>query len=219
MAALSLVSLSPAAERLADPEGWFSIPTVGITRIDASPDGVSARYKGTIAYKNEIKFESLEFDFISQPQGAGDSTVLFQFNKYRRDSSIMDHHLNGFDMENYGYGLMFEPDGSIALVSTDKRGSLADARFRGNTKTLLRIDEDRDPAFPIHIHLTQKVAGDTLTIGLKVGDASEFSYVSTKLEGRFRASGFIGLTIDSSSGSASLKNISFTGEELHTDLG
>ncbi|MGB0259468.1 MAG: hypothetical protein ACPGES_12520, partial [Coraliomargarita sp.] len=197
----------------------FSIPTVGITRIDASPDGVAARYKGTIAYKNELKFESLEFDFVSQPQGSGERTVLFQFNKYRRDSSIQDHHLDGFDKQNYGYGLMFEADGTIALVSTAQRGPFANAQFRGKTKTLLTLNEKRDPAFPIHIHLTQKVEGDTLTLGVKAGDATEFSYVSTQLKGRFKASGFIGLTIDSTAGSASLENISFTGEELDTDLG
>ena len=138
-----MTSLSSAAESLSETEGWFSIPTVGITTIDAKPDGIAAHYKGTIAYKNKLKFESLEFDFSSQAQGSGDNTVLFQFNKYRRDSSIKDHHLHGFDKHNYGYGLKFKPNGTIALVRTGKMLESMKDGFTGNSSLCLGLSETR----------------------------------------------------------------------------
>ncbi len=62
---------------LSEPFGWFSIPVVGITEVLPTCDGVYAQYKGTIAYKNKLAFERLEFDLSFHYRGGGATRFCF----------------------------------------------------------------------------------------------------------------------------------------------
>ena len=191
------------------PSKWFSIPVVGITEFDAAYDGISAKYKGTIAYKNKLSFKILDFDFFCQYQGTAGKAVLFQFNKERRDSSIDDHHLQGMEKYNRGYGVLFGSDGSVVIEKTSGQNQLNE---------LLNLCQKYDLSHPIHVRITQHKQEDKIEIGLEINRSGKIFNVSDKLEKGFSDEGYIGLTIYSGRSTVSLKNINYEGKECDTDL-
>jgi|GEM_PF-2346907 len=205
-----LISHSVLAVELKQPSKWFSIPAVGITEIKTYPDGIEALGKGTIAYKNKLMLDRLEFDISIQHSEGKGFAVLFQLNKERRDSSIDDHHLHGFNLFNRGYGVMFYTDGTVALVKTTEVA---------NPVELLRLDQRVDLTHPVHLCITQEKKDDQLTLALEINRSGKKVSLTDELSKGFDNSGFIGLTLYSGRGIAAIRNLSFAGVESDTDLG
>ncbi len=135
---------------------------------------------------------------------------MFQFDKERRDSSINDHHLHHLGFYNRGYGLLFDSDGSAAVVKTEEFGKKDE---------LLKLTGEFDYSVPVHVCITQQRRGDELVISVELGDSGVVETVSDKLTEGFDDSGYIGLTVFFGRSSVALKNISVEGRQYRTDLG
>ena len=190
--------------KLAQPDKWFSIPYVGITQIEAKPDGLTFKNRGTVAYKNSLAFGKLQFELSCETDAQSKEVLLFQFDKERRDSSIHDHHLYGMNKFNRGYGLMFYADKTAAIVKT----------VGENGREILgKIPEKIDLTTPKMITIRQNCSEERLTIKLSIeGLKSDYTAQDT-LEKGYAASGYIGLTVYGGRSQVTLGQIAFEGSE------
>jgi hypothetical protein len=198
-----------AFSKLAEPDKWFSLPFVGISTIEAGTDCIEVQNKGTVAYKNRLEFEELNFDLNFSFDGEQDKVFLLQFNKQYRDSSINQHHL--IDNSTRAYGLAFYKNCRVQIVKT-KDGAYE--------HVLMDINEPVDFSLLKKISLRQNKTEDgKLNITVSIGQKGKEYSVSDAIEEGYSSGGFIGMTIYEGRTKVKLSDISFKGKEVATNLG
>lgn len=204
-----MYSTAMESQPLQQPDRWFSAPHVGITEIQTRPDGLTARYRGTIAYKNRLDFEKLQFALTVDPELQSGNAMQIDFNKERRDSSVFDHHHQGFGRFNRGYGLLFSADGTAAIVKLTGEKDI---------ERLTEIPEKITFGSPVQVCIRQRQTDQKLTITVSIeGFSKDYTAVDQLQEG-YSASGFLGLTLFGGRAEAILSNISLVGKEQAVNL-